>query len=195
MDGCQTHGWLFYVLCITFQEPCLRVRYCYYSARGQNPSQSAAAPLLTQVDMQSALHTQNGWPKIPNRPFIIYAGSFDVKSIARPNILSLEPYRCARDDYSDGVLLDANENAFGPGLDAKVEETKMELHRYPDPLHLDIKAKVIPLGQNLCFFPSSTSPCSWSFIHTSCRQFALKLSHWILIGTILLVLQVPWWRH
>lgn len=66
---------------------------------------------------------------------------FDVKTIARANILALEPYRCARDDYSNGVLLDANENAFGPGLNAKSEEKKMDLHRYPDPLHLDIKAK------------------------------------------------------
>ena len=67
---------------------------------------------------------------------------FDVKTAARECILALEPYRCARDDYSDGVLLDANENAFGPGMTTKTEEKKMELHRYPDPLHLDIKAKV-----------------------------------------------------
>lgn len=78
-----------------------------------------------------------------------HSGSFDVKSIARTNILSLEPYRCARDDYSHGVLLDANENAFGPGLNAKAEEEKMELHRYPDPLHLDIKAKFCKLRGNV----------------------------------------------
>ena len=36
--------------------------------------------------------------------------------LARKNILELQPYRCARDDYSDGVLLDANENAYGPTL-------------------------------------------------------------------------------
>ena len=29
--------------------------------------------------------------------------------LARPNIKSLQPYRCARDDYHTGVLLDANE--------------------------------------------------------------------------------------
>ena len=74
---------------------------------------------------------------------VVFTGAFDVKSIARRNILSLEPYRCARDDYSNGVLLDANENAFGPGLNAKADEKKMELHRYPDPLHLDIKKKVL----------------------------------------------------
>jgi hypothetical protein len=33
-----------------------------------------------------------------------------AKNLARPNILDLQPYRCARDDYSVGILLDANEN-------------------------------------------------------------------------------------
>ena len=61
----------------------------------------------------------------------------------RKNILSLEPYRCARDDYSEGILLDANENAIGPALVApKEHEKQMDLHRYPDPLHLEAKQKV-----------------------------------------------------
>ncbi|MBW0549808.1 hypothetical protein O181_089523 [Austropuccinia psidii MF-1] len=38
---------------------------------------------------------------------------FDIKSILRNNILNLKPYRCARDDYSKGILLDANENSLG----------------------------------------------------------------------------------
>ena len=37
----------------------------------------------------------------------------EVRAIVRPNIRKLEPYRCARDDYEEGVLLDANENAYG----------------------------------------------------------------------------------
>ena len=41
---------------------------------------------------------------------------FDIERVIRPNILALHPYRCARDDYSEGILLDANENAVGPGL-------------------------------------------------------------------------------
>lgn len=41
---------------------------------------------------------------------------FDLAAIIRPNILSLTPYRCARDDYSEGILLDANENAIGHSL-------------------------------------------------------------------------------
>lgn len=41
---------------------------------------------------------------------------FNLESLIRPNILALQPYRCARDDYSAGILLDANENAVGPAL-------------------------------------------------------------------------------
>lgn len=49
-------------------------------------------------------------------------GAFDLSAYARPNILTLHPYRCARDDYKDNgknVLLDANENAYGPSLDLR----------------------------------------------------------------------------
>ena len=41
---------------------------------------------------------------------------FDLTRLIRPNILSLQPYRCARDDYQSGTLLDANENSLGPSL-------------------------------------------------------------------------------
>jgi len=82
---------------------------------------------------------------------------FNLQTCARPNILALQPYRCARDDYKDdgtNVLLDANENAYGPGLafdqvkDALQESSKTQgansnnstprlqlqgLNRYPDP--------------------------------------------------------------
>eukprot|EP01082_Thalassiosira_pseudonana_P000897 g576.t1.1.5e174188 g576 g576.t1 contig10:320306-321585(+) len=64
--------------------------------------------------------------------------------IARPNILSLHPYRCARDDYSSGVLLDANENAMGPtslpsnSLDPY--DNGMMLERYPCPYQRIIKS-------------------------------------------------------
>lgn len=57
--------------------------------------------------------------------------------LARPNILELLPYRCARDDYSSGIaLLDANENAYGSPLQPP------PLHRYPDPYQTDLKKKV-----------------------------------------------------
>lgn len=45
-----------------------------------------------------------------------YPPHFKLASIIRPNILALHPYRCARDDYEEGILLDANENALGPAL-------------------------------------------------------------------------------
>ncbi|KAJ5131187.1 uncharacterized protein N7515_007226 [Penicillium bovifimosum] len=85
---------------------------------------------------------------------------FNLATCARPNILALQPYRCARDDYKDdgtNVLLDANENAFGPGLalnsdgalqnsqtgDAtgasKPEIDFLGLNRYPDPHQIELK--------------------------------------------------------
>ncbi|KAI2622241.1 histidinol-phosphate aminotransferase [Hypomontagnella submonticulosa] len=77
---------------------------------------------------------------------------FNLETCARPNILALEPYRCARDDYKDdgtNVLLDANENACGPPLDAAAvsaasngsgaEIDFLGLHRYPDPHQRDLK--------------------------------------------------------
>jgi histidinol-phosphate aminotransferase len=67
---------------------------------------------------------------------------FDLQKAIRPNILALQPYRCARDDYDTGVLLDANENAFGPSLS---EPRSGDLNRYPDPLHPNIKERVVSL--------------------------------------------------
>mmetsp|Transcript_34404 Transcript_34404/g.61776 ORF Transcript_34404/g.61776 Transcript_34404/m.61776 type:complete len:397 (+) Transcript_34404:135-1325(+) len=63
--------------------------------------------------------------------------------LARPNVLSLQPYRCARDDYDSGILLDANENSLGPAslpsnsLDPY--DNGMELERYPCPYQRGVK--------------------------------------------------------
>lgn len=62
--------------------------------------------------------------------------AFDLSKIVRPKIYNLEPYRCARDDYKEGVLLDANENASGP---VPKDLAGMNLHRYPDPHQIDFK--------------------------------------------------------
>lgn len=62
--------------------------------------------------------------------------NFLLHEIVRKNILELTPYRCARDDYSEGILLDANENSIGAIVDG---HGHLELNRYPDPLHLDLK--------------------------------------------------------
>ncbi|KAJ3217655.1 histidinol-phosphate transaminase [Dinochytrium kinnereticum] len=67
--------------------------------------------------------------------------TFSVASLVRPNILALKPYRCARDDFSEGILLDANENAFGPAIaDGSIAGLEgQDLERYPDPHQLEIK--------------------------------------------------------
>lgn len=78
---------------------------------------------------------------------------FDIEKVIRPNILALHPYRCARDDYKEGILLDANENALGHsisrdggGLDEDLYSTlDLDLHRYPDPSHDPIKERIASL--------------------------------------------------
>ncbi|XP_006463940.1 hypothetical protein AGABI2DRAFT_225916 [Agaricus bisporus var. bisporus H97] len=83
---------------------------------------------------------------------------FNIENVIRPNILSLHPYRCARDDYSEGILLDANENALGhsipkptsasreEGLTTDLVDTlDLDLHRYPDPSHPKIKSRIAAL--------------------------------------------------
>ncbi|KAK5064845.1 hypothetical protein LTR84_000679 [Exophiala bonariae] len=69
---------------------------------------------------------------------------FDLATCARPNILKLQPYRCARDDYKDdgtNILLDANENAYGPSLakDNHGFSAFGSLNRYPDPHQIPLK--------------------------------------------------------
>jgi histidinol-phosphate aminotransferase len=78
---------------------------------------------------------------------IVLAASMSLKEngggiaarLARSNILELSPYRCARDDYSEGILLDANENAFGPPVDYRDQYV---LERYPDPYQIPLKEKL-----------------------------------------------------
>lgn len=60
---------------------------------------------------------------------------FNLKNIIRENILYLQPYASARDEFNgrDGVFLDANENPFG------------SLNRYPDPYQIELKQKLSEL--------------------------------------------------
>ncbi len=60
---------------------------------------------------------------------------FKLKDIVRENILSLQPYSSARDEFKGnaGIFLDANENPFG------------ELNRYPDPYQRALKLKLSEL--------------------------------------------------
>ena len=82
---------------------------------------------------------------------------FSLERVIRPNILALQPYRCARDDYSTGILLDANENALGPSLPPSATSSSSyavngaptlspseleQLHRYPSPTHDELKSAI-----------------------------------------------------
>jgi histidinol-phosphate aminotransferase len=84
--------------------------------------------------------------------------------IARTNIVELLPYHCARDDYSTGILLDANENAYGSPVSVPSSLTTtttssssngtssngtntssssmMQLERYPDPYQIPLKEAI-----------------------------------------------------
>lgn len=60
-----------------------------------------------------------------------------IENIVRPNILELNPYSSARDEFTgkEGIFLDANENPFG------------ELNRYPDPYQNELKLKLAALKE------------------------------------------------
>lgn len=57
----------------------------------------------------------------------IKVSSFNPEPWVRPNIRTLTPYHAARDDFHEGILLDANENSMGPAVPGD-----QPLHRYPD---------------------------------------------------------------
>jgi histidinol-phosphate aminotransferase len=62
------------------------------------------------------------------------ASSFDLDQLVRPNIKALQPYHSARADFSEGLLLDANENSLGSPFP---DDDK--LHRYPDPAQENLR--------------------------------------------------------
>ncbi|SCU86327.1 LAME_0D05644g1_1 [Lachancea meyersii CBS 8951] len=78
--------------------------------------------------------------------------NFDLTKIVRPKILNLKPYRCARDDFKEGILLDANENPHGPTL--KEAESCAGLNRYPDPHQVEFKTKIADLRNTQSSFKS-----------------------------------------
>lgn len=59
--------------------------------------------------------------------------SFNIKTLVRANVVAMEPYSSARDEFKEFdqemVFLDANENPFDTGL-----------NRYPDPQQRNLKA-------------------------------------------------------
>ncbi|EGS21980.1 histidinol-phosphate aminotransferase-like protein [Thermochaetoides thermophila DSM 1495] len=100
--------------------------------------------------------------------------AFNLETCARPNILQLEPYRCARDDYKDdgtNILLDANENAYGPPLPASngvngfntpdVPSIALStLHRYPDPHQHDLKQLLCTLRNTHAHTQKTLTPAN-----------------------------------
>jgi len=95
--------------------------------------------------------------------------NFNLKDVVRPNIWALEPYRCARDDFWEGILIDANENSYGTCLNLDDSEITLpkpkptdkdmnsdtHIERYPDPRQLDFKtlfAKFRGLSSPNCMF-------------------------------------------
>ncbi len=63
-------------------------------------------------------------------------GKFELNKLVRPNILALEPYSCARNEFSGeaSVYLDANESPYNTPY-----------NRYPDPLQLELKRQISEL--------------------------------------------------
>ena len=61
----------------------------------------------------------------------------NIKSLLRDNIRNLVPYRSARDDFKEGLLLDANENSLGAPV-----RNQLELHRYPSPTQDVLRKKI-----------------------------------------------------
>ena len=73
----------------------------------------------------------------------------NLSQIVRPNVLGLKAYHCARDDYSSGILLDANENPYNSVYSTGIPDSlkspspsyHLPLNRYPDPHQDPLKAK------------------------------------------------------
>jgi len=65
----------------------------------------------------------------------------DIDALIRPSIRALKPYRSARQDYLSGVLLDANENAFG----SAITFGGLDLNRYPDPFQTALRSRLAQL--------------------------------------------------
>lgn len=61
----------------------------------------------------------------------------NIDKLVRKNVQQFEPYRSARDDFSEGILLDANENPMGSPF-----EPELELNRYPDPYQYELRKRI-----------------------------------------------------
>jgi histidinol-phosphate aminotransferase len=93
--------------------------------------------------------------------------SFDINTLIRSNILRLKPYRSARDDFKEGVLLDANENPFPP----EVSDSELTLNRYPDPHYETLRASIAvyrKVSPNSIFLGNGSDEAIDLLIRASC---------------------------
>jgi len=61
-----------------------------------------------------------------------------IEALIRSNIRKLKPYRSARQDFTSGILLDANENAYG----SSIPFDGLQLNRYPDPSQMPLRSRI-----------------------------------------------------
>jgi histidinol-phosphate aminotransferase len=75
----------------------------------------------------------------------------ELESLVRKNILSLRPYTSARDQFQDGIFLDANENSLG----SVIKDDVGDLNRYPDPHQKQLReelSKYLNINSSKLFF-------------------------------------------
>ena len=86
-----------------------------------------------------------------------------LEELVRPNIWKLAPYSSARNEYSGRsarVFLDANENPY-----------HAPFNRYPDPLQLELKARLSKIKG----VPQESLLCASG--HRQCRGHGAYLRH------------------
>lgn len=99
----------------------------------------------------------------------------EIKNLIRPNILKLKPYTSARDIYSSGILLDANENSFGSTY---TELKGIDLNRYPDPHQKDLRrivGKYLSIPAENLFFGVGSDEIIDLLIRIFCRPETDKI--------------------
>ena len=75
----------------------------------------------------------------------------ELETLVRKNVLNLKPYTSARDQFQDGIFLDANENSFGSVIKSEVKD----LNRYPDPHQKQLRealSKYLKVNSSKLFF-------------------------------------------
>jgi histidinol-phosphate aminotransferase len=75
----------------------------------------------------------------------------DIEKLVRKNIFNLKSYTSARDQFQDGIFLDANENSFGSVINIDIDD----INRYPDPNQKILRknlSEYLKIDSNKIFF-------------------------------------------